>query len=237
MIRNSEDANKYYNLVNQYIDEYVEKWKIKPNNLKSYLLGNKSKMVSFLERNGLNNVSNIEIVITDIIDDRIAISIDTIMTFENYKAMDSDEFKILDIKQCLWKGINKADMEHEKLLADMFDVSLSQINAIDSGRHIFQIDDMGPKTFCVVFSESELQIIKENIKDYAFNQLTSQNLNLPGVNFDFNLGKFVDLDKYNSYVDSLFSTENVKNFICQQLNCEQQFKEFTNLDYFVGILQ
>ena len=38
MINNSEDLNKYYNIVNQYVDEYIDKWKIKPTNLKNYLL-------------------------------------------------------------------------------------------------------------------------------------------------------------------------------------------------------
>jgi hypothetical protein len=33
MIRNSEDANKYYQLVNQYIDEYTDTHKIRPVNL------------------------------------------------------------------------------------------------------------------------------------------------------------------------------------------------------------
>lgn len=236
MIKTSEDANKYYNLVNQYIDEYVETWKIKPANLKGYLLGNKSKLSSFLERNGLQEVTNIEIVIKDVIDDRIAMFSDAIMTFENYKVFESDEYKILDIKQCIWKGIGKSDMQHEKLLADLFDVSLSQIDCVDSAKHIFQIDGSGHKVYCVVFKNEELQIIKENIKAYAFNQITSQNLNLPGVKVDFNLGKFVDLDKYNTYIDSVFTEEKMKDFISQHLNCDEQVNNVSS-DYFVGLLK
>jgi hypothetical protein len=85
MIQNTEDANKYYQLVNQYIDEYVDKWKIKPTNLKNYLLGNKSRLVNFLERKGLKDIGNIDRVVLDIVEDRVAIQNDGVMTFENFK--------------------------------------------------------------------------------------------------------------------------------------------------------
>ena len=60
MINNSEDLNKYYNIVNQYVDEYIDKWKIKPTNLKNYLLGNKSRLVNFLEKKGLKDINRID---------------------------------------------------------------------------------------------------------------------------------------------------------------------------------
>ena len=37
IVNNRESANKYYTLINELIDNYVEKWKIKPSNLKKYL--------------------------------------------------------------------------------------------------------------------------------------------------------------------------------------------------------
>ena len=97
MIKSSEDANKYYNLVNQYVDEYVDKWKIKPTNLKNYLLGNKSRLVNFLERKGLKDVGNIDRVVLDVIEDRVAMHNDGVITFENFKLFESEEFKVIDL--------------------------------------------------------------------------------------------------------------------------------------------
>jgi len=34
-INNREDLNKYYGLLNELIDVYVEKWKIRPTRLKN----------------------------------------------------------------------------------------------------------------------------------------------------------------------------------------------------------
>ena len=36
-INNREDANKYYQTINDLVDDYIDKWKIKPSNLKRYL--------------------------------------------------------------------------------------------------------------------------------------------------------------------------------------------------------
>ena len=49
MITNSEEANKYYQLVNQFIDEYTDTHKIKPSRLGNYLKNNQ-KLVRFMER-------------------------------------------------------------------------------------------------------------------------------------------------------------------------------------------
>ena len=35
-INNREDANKYYQVINSLVDEYTEKHKIRPSNLKRY---------------------------------------------------------------------------------------------------------------------------------------------------------------------------------------------------------
>jgi hypothetical protein len=171
-------------------------------------------------------------VLNDVIEDRVAISLDVVMTFENFNYQDSDEFKVLDIKQCLWKGINKADMEHEKVLADVFDVSLSQIDCVDSGKHFFNIDggDM-----CVVYSEGEIQIIRENLKEYMFNKVSGYNVNVPYVDIDLNLGNFVDADKFNSYIDNVVSLENTKSVVCKMLDCEEHYSLVNNKNYFVGI--
>ena len=36
-INNREDANRYYQIVNELVDDYLDKWKIRPSNLKRYL--------------------------------------------------------------------------------------------------------------------------------------------------------------------------------------------------------
>lgn len=231
MIKSTEDANKYYQLINQYVDEYVDKWKIKPTNLKKYLIGNKSRLVNFLEKKGLNDISNINRVLLDIVDDRIALDSDNILTFENFKFFESEEFKIIDMKQCLYKGIEKATINHEKILADYFDVSLSHINVSYPDKHEFKVEDND----VIIYLQEELNIIKENIKDFILNQTFNKTikLDLGNSNLDLNVNikDFMDHDKFKSKIDEILTIEHVKTIISGILDCT--IKDNEN---FIGIV-
>ena len=56
----------------------------------------------------------------------------------------------------------------------IYDVSLSQIDVVSAEKHIFKIDELN----IVIYNEDELNIIKENIKDYVLNQTFSKNIKL-----------------------------------------------------------
>lgn len=241
MIQNTEDANKYYQLVNQYIDEYVDKWKIKPTNLKNYLLGNKSRLVNFLERKGLKDIGNINRVVLDVVEDRVAMYSDGVMTFENFKFFESDEFKIIDMRQCLYKGIDKATIDHEKILADYWDASLSQIDIVSAEKHIFKVDkglssDDGMNV--VIYNESELTTIKENIKDYVLNQTFNKTIKLDlgksDLDLNVNIKDFMNEDKFKNKIDEILTPENVKSIISSILDCKEENSQEGS---FIAILQ
>jgi len=52
-INNREDANKYYQIINELVDEYIDKWKIRPKNLKKYLRPGSDRFNKFLLRHSL----------------------------------------------------------------------------------------------------------------------------------------------------------------------------------------
>jgi len=241
MIQNTEDANKYYQLVNQYIDEYVDKWKIKPTNLKNYLLGNKSRLVNFLERKGLKDIGNINRVVLDVVEDRVAMYSDGVMTFENFKFFESDEFKIIDMRQCLYKGIDKATIDHEKILADYWDASLSQIDIVSAEKHIFKVDkglSSGDGMNVVIYNESELTTIKENIKDYVLNQTFNKTVKLDlgksDLDLNVNIKDFMNEDKFKNKIDEILTPENVKSIISSILDCKEENSQEGS---FIAILQ
>ena len=49
-ISNREDANKYYQLINGLVDEYVENHKIRPTKLRSYFKPNGERFQKFLKK-------------------------------------------------------------------------------------------------------------------------------------------------------------------------------------------
>jgi hypothetical protein len=192
-IKSREDANKYYQIVNELVDEYMSKGKIRPSNLKRYLQPGSERFKKFLIRNKLNEITGIDRVLSDVIEDRANMESDGVLTFENFKFFESDEFKISSIKQCLYKGIEKADLNMEKILADVFDTNLGSIDVVDSDKHAFYIEDEMLDVVC--FSLEDMKIIENNVVEFLYSELKKKEVELLGLiqggNLSINLGDFI----------------------------------------------
>ena len=176
-ISNREDANKYYQQINELIDDYMDKWKIRPSNLKRYLQPGSERFTKFLHRNNLKEVNGIDRVLSDIIEDRVNMEEDGVLTFESFKLFESNDFKFSNLKQCIYKGIDKADLNMEKVLADVFDTNLGSIDVVDSDKHIFNVDNLN----VIVYSKEDLEVIKNNIIDSLYEELKSKKVLLGGL--------------------------------------------------------
>jgi len=233
MITNSEEANKYYQVINQFIDEYTERHKIKPTSLGKYLKNN-DKLAKFMERKGLKDVKNVDRVIKDVIDDRISMEKDLVRTFESFKFFESDEYKVLNLRQCLYKGIDKSNIQHEKLLADHFDVSLSHIDIINSDKHIFKIESLKGDLECVIYTQNELGIIRENMKEYCLDQVFNKTVKLEGIGIELNVNvkDFIDKEKFTNHIDIVLDMNKVVEIIRIILSCDK-IEDID--DIFIGI--
>jgi hypothetical protein len=207
-INSREDANKYYQVVNKLVDEYIDKWKIKPTNLKRYLKNGSDKFEKFIERNGLKDINGIKQVINDVIEDRVHMESDGVLTFENFKVFESDEFKITSIIQCLYKGIGKTDIKAEKFLADHFDANLSQIDIVDTDKHMFKISNWeNDDLLVIVYNKDEMDIIKGNIKEYLLDELLTKQVDLI-AGLSVKLEGLIDKEKFEIQIESRL-TDNV----------------------------
>ncbi len=225
MIKNSEEANKYYKLVNEYIDKYLEDWKIDPTNLKKYL--DKKRLARFIEKKGLKDIKNIEIVINDTIEDRISMEKDKIMKFESYIISESSsDLKIQEISQCLYIGMGKSNIEHEKLLADYFDVSLSQIDIVNSESHKFKIDEVE----YVIYTKEEMGIISNNLSLYSISKIMSKKLSIDLSGINLEIDSFLNNESLEKSIKMKID-ENIQNIVSNILNCKI-IKE--NKKFFIG---
>lgn len=235
-INSREDANKYYQVVNKLVDEYIDKWKIKPTNLKRYLKNGSDKFEKFINRNGLKDINGIKQVINDVIEDRVHMESDGVLTFESFKVFESDEFKITSIIQCLYKGIGKTDIKSEKFLADHFDANLSQIDIIDTDKHMFKISNWENEDLLViVYNKDEFDIIKENIKEYLYEELLKQQIDLI-VGVSLRLNTLVDKDKFNTDIESKLTDNLITDLINDSLEMNYTKFDFEKTDdYYLWI--
>lgn len=216
-ISNREDVNRYYQLINELIDNYIDKWKIKPSNLGKYLKPGSDRFNKFLIRNNLSEIKGADVILKDIIEDRISMEHDGIMKFENYKLFESEDFKITSISQCLYKGIDKADIRMEKILADYYDTNLSDIDIVNSDKHIFRIKIWNNIKFIISYTKDEFDIIKSNMLEYMYDNLSKKKIELTNK-ISIDLNNLIDIEKYNKKINSILTDELTTEVISDLLN-------------------
>lgn len=225
-INNREEANKYYQLVNELVDDYIDKWKIRPSNLKRYLKPGSERFNRFILRNNLSEVVGINRVINDVIEDRVSMEKDGVMAFESFKYFESSDFKIESLKQTLYKGIEKSDINMEKVLADYFDTNLSDIDVIDSDKHLFKVSGWSDEDIkVIIYTEEDLEVITNNIFEHLYDELVKKEVEIT-ENIKISLNKLIDKDKFNEQFSDIFDEKKIIKTISDLLSSE--WKEKTN---------
>ena len=208
-IKSREDANKYYQIINELVDEYVEKWKIRPSKLKRYLQPGSERFVKFLKKNNLDSIGGSSRILQDVIEDRYHMESDGVVTFESFKVFESSEFKINSMKGCLYKGIEKATIDYEKVLADHFDTNLGSIDVVDSDKHMFMVNGWeGQDVTVVIYSNEDLELIKFNMVEHLFSELTKKTVEIvDGISVS--LGDLIKNNMFEQEMNQNFERENL----------------------------
>jgi hypothetical protein len=233
-INNREDANRYYQLINGLIDDYIDNHKIRPSRLSSYLKPGGQRFNKFLERNKLKDIKGAEIILKDVIEDREHMEKDGVITFESFNILESQEYKISTLKQCLYKGVEKADLNMEKVLADYFDVNLGSIDVVDSDKHKFKIEDWKNDDWLVViYSKEEIDTIKENLFDHFYEIISEKKIEIiEGLNI--NLTELINRELFENKITEIITDNKLKEIITKSLGDDWSFeKEFR--EYFIFI--
>lgn len=209
----SKTLTEYYVRIKSYVDSYVSKWQVKPSRLKHYL--NKERLGNFLERENLTDVNMIDRVLEDVISSYIAAEKDMIMTFESFEYEE-----VSDIKEVIYLGVSDANIEHEKLLADVFDTSLSRIDVLNKTKHVFRVDGMVSDQDVVVFSNDDLGVIKANLVDHFKGKVLDGKFELE--NFSIDLRVIVDVSALLSRLNDIFDDEYLVTFLSDVFRCSNE---------------
>jgi hypothetical protein len=233
-INTREDANKYYNLINELVDDYIDNWKIRPSNLKRYLKPGSERFNKFLLRNKLSEIKGASVILSDIIEDRSSMEKDGVLTFETFKYFESETFKIDSLKECLYKGIEKADIKMEKILADFFDTNLSSIDILDADKHIFKLEDWENDDWnVIIYSKEDLQIIQDNIIEHLYKEISEKEVELTS-NIKIGLSKLINQDIFNDLMFDIFNEDKLVKTITDLLSNDYKFKSEES-GYFIWI--
>lgn len=164
-ITNTEEANHYYSKVNELVDEYISKWKVRPSEIRSYF---KRNMKSFLERVGLSDVEGIDRVLNDVLDHKYHMELDSVLKFESF------------INESVL-SIGKTNLNHEKFVADYYDTSMGHVECVDEDMHIFRVTEIKKRVNCIVFSEEEITEITNRVKILLIEESKNKYINIKEV--------------------------------------------------------
>ncbi len=224
-INNREDANRYYQIINDLVDDYVDKWKIRPSKLKKYLKPGSQRFKNFLERNKLSEIQGSDRILKDIIDDRYHMEKDGVLSFESFKYFESNEFKIQSLKQSLYKGIEKSNINMEKILADYFDTNLGDIDIIDSDKHIFKLNDWNNSDYeVIIYSKDEINVITDNIIEHLYSELSNKKIELT-EHISIELSDLINKELFTSKIDKILTEDLIKKLITDALGDDFKFKD------------
>ena len=149
-ITNREEANDYFKQINELVDEYIKKWRVKPTEIKTYF---KKNIDSFLEKIGLSDVEGINRIIDDVLDHRVHMELDKVMKFESFNLLES------------LINIGNTTTQHEKILADYYNTGMGHVEVLDKDIHLYKVNDFGEKVNSIIFSNEELETIYKKIED------------------------------------------------------------------------
>lgn len=224
-INNREDVNKYYQLINGLVDDYIDGHKIRPSRLSAYLKPGGQRFNKFLERNKLKDIKGAEVILKDIIEDREHMEKDGVITFESFNLLESVEYKISTLKQCLYKGIERADLNMEKALADYFDINLGAIDIVDSDKHKFKIEDWkNDDWYCVVYSKEEMSSIRLNLVDHFYDNVSEMEIELVDE-LKIKLNNLVNTEIFREKLEKILTDNKLKEIICKTLGEEWSFEQ------------
>jgi hypothetical protein len=221
-ISNREEANKYYKLVNNAINDFMGETKARPSEVHKYLTKNG---VKFLKRLELSDVEGIDSVLNDVLLHRRHMEDDKIITFESFSKLNESSI-----------NVGSPSVEHEKVLADIFNTSLGHIDVLDPQLHLFKISDFGKDVYAVIFNESEISKIKEDLIIKIKDEVTSKVINVSDVDgvsispIKFWLSDILDETKLSESVNSKISSDLVFDFI------KSSFSNEVSLSYNLGQL-
>lgn len=210
-IKTREDANEYYRRVNELVDEYISRiektgGRIRPSELREIMRPNGDHSRKFIRWAKLEEVDGIDIILNDVVMDRYYMEKDGILTFESFNFLESEDFKIASMAQCLKKGIGPANIEMEKKIADHFNTNLGEIDVVDPDRHIFSVNSWHGEEKVVVYSKDEVSIIKGNIMNYLYDELCSKKIDLTQT-VSIELSDLINKDSFKYKVTKMLTDD------------------------------
>lgn len=218
--KTSIEVSLYYDKINELVDKYILDWNVKPSKLYTYMKPGNKRFDTFVEKSGLSDFKFIKKVITDVLDDRLAMEQDGLLVFENSL-----------IKESILSAIEPSSIEHEKVLADLYNTSLGHVNVTDLDKHLYNVNDFGDVLDVIIYSDEEIEKIKGNIQEDFISKISDKSLSIDSVGVVFKLSDIIASDKLVAEFNDKLDYEKLMEYILKFFRSDLESKELKYKTY------
>ena len=213
----SIEVSLYYDKVNELVDKYINDWNVKPSNLFNYLKPGNKRFDTFITKNKLSDFKLIKKIVTDVLEDRVAMENDGLLIFEN---------KL--ITESILSAIEPSSINHEKILADLYNTSLGHINITSIDKHLYNVNDFGKKIDVIIYSDDEIEKVKSNIQAGFIDKISDKKMSIDSIGVVFKLSDIIASDKLANQLNDNIDYEKLMEYILKFFKSELMNKELNH---------
>jgi hypothetical protein len=159
---NRENIDKYYDEVNDKLGKYF-KMNISPSKLMKYFKKDGYGIKKFKDREGYSDVDGIDKIITDCVEDRVAMEESGIMTFESYN-------------KSYFINLNfSIDEMYKKQIVDHYKVSFGSLEQLKT-KNNFSIDRISEVIEIVVIPKEKIDTILKDLISVMYEEMCKEDL-------------------------------------------------------------
>lgn len=223
-----KNIGEFYKKVNSKIDHFFGKG-VTSEGLKRYLKPNSYGIKRFIEREELEDIEEIEKVIQDCVEDRVAID-ESIMTFESFEN---------SLKKFSFDLSQDVDQNTEKIISDLYRVSLGHVEHLDKMGKVYsdlktnsiKIEGVGLNKKIYVFTSSKIKEILLNVCNKMYDIISQEEFKFPLIDISVKLDSKIDKELFvgGVYNDIIEKKEDIiKEMLLWETNSEYVFKTEKN---------
>jgi hypothetical protein len=165
---NRGEFTSIYKEIRDKIKSKYSDWNISDTDIIKYLSKNSNR---FIESNSLDEISSK--VFKDILEHKNNRRKDmknkkkneSVLSFNNFTSVNESFFEM-----------EKPTIEHEKVLADLFNTSVGHVEVVDEDNHIYSVTDFQIREMVCILSEKDFEKVKSNILDKLIDEISAKSL-------------------------------------------------------------
>src|SRR5574344_1749855 len=239
VINNSKDANKYYQIVNDDIDNYLSNHNITAKQLLKKMKSSITFLPKFIESNNLTDIEKDKVRMIE--NNKIKLFYDILVESDEYTTNDDKLSKDIVVNgdkkiantfnECIYLDIPQSDSQYENVLADYFDTNLGDITPMDVDKHIYGVKSWNSKDMVIIFSKNDLDTIRTNFVNKIYNGFIKRQITIID-DIKMDMKDIIDVNNFTNMIYNIIDYMMICHIVEKYLKDNYKYENIRN-DFYI----